>query len=862
MIILKHQYTGKVWIVAGIIIVLSILIFERESIEKDFFNEYPVTEFGYSSKQQFVNQCSRNCLSTIFRGFIHTITTTFSSSTTSQIELHIPFKNMQQIKADQLASIQKGRLIQNPHWVKASINYQGKLIPVRVRLKGQLPDHWDEPGRMSLRVDVRKGQTIMGFSKFAIQRPSSRQYPYEQAYEKLVAAMGGLAANYNYADISVNGEKWGIWNIEEKISSEFLEKQQRKDSLTFDISAEKFFDYKYRNKEFVYDDPTYGLRNSSLFAEVKKTGKIRRNANLRQQYSLVMKQLAQDGSLNTYDGQAMVDSIALAFAWGTNHVLIGGNTRYYLNPYTLLLEPISSDQSWPHLVEKFSLAYPYDVPFRKIITSPQFPSLFEQSIQKVTQIEPKLIPFFVKELVYFPNDNYLSPEDRFKKNLWIAQKAKASIIQKIHSYLSVERWVYEPNFANPQLPNEQQLAHLEYHVHARHFTDGRVRIYNLLPLSVSLKAIRTDFDVLDQNLPSIPPHQYVDIQTGWNGIHDNAIQVTTELANKQIQQQTGLSLFPPEKIFNPTLNFTPSNKLPKFVQSKESGYVITPGQWVVHYPLVLAGPLTIQPGTEIKFAENSYLIIHGHLDAQGKEAAPISLTALKDHWKGIYVMRAKDASKWSYLKISNTQALTDGPLQLTGGVTLYKSDLHADHIDIVGTEAEDALNLAYANIDLNHVRFAQTRSDGLDLDFCHGKLSNITVEHIGGDGLDFSGSNIKLEHFAASQVKDKSLSIGEETQLQMEHLTIKQSGVGIAAKDGSQAIGQDINIAQSSLKDIMTYRKKSFYGHAKMTLSDVSVSKESGFVNQSGNQLSINGNNIRGVALDVKNLYKTSVMKK
>ena len=37
----------------------------------------------------------------------------------------------------------------------------------------------------------------------------------------------------------------------------------------------------------------------------------------------------------------------LARLWGEKHVLYENNTKHYLNPYTLRLEPISSDQYHP-----------------------------------------------------------------------------------------------------------------------------------------------------------------------------------------------------------------------------------------------------------------------------------------------------------------------------------------------------------------------------------------------------------------------------------------------------------------------------------------------------------------------------------
>ena len=74
----------------------------------------------------------------------------------------------------------------------------------------------------------------MGFTKFSIHKPISRQHPYSQTYNKISEDFGNLTLPQTYAKISVNGEDWGIMNIEENPSKEFLEKRSKKD-LDFKI---------------------------------------------------------------------------------------------------------------------------------------------------------------------------------------------------------------------------------------------------------------------------------------------------------------------------------------------------------------------------------------------------------------------------------------------------------------------------------------------------------------------------------------------------------------------------------------------------------------------------------------------------
>ena len=98
----------------------------------------------------------------------------------------------------------------------------GKTYKAEIRLKGDLYDHWESKNRVSLRVKLKNDKTILGFSAFSIQKPNTRQQPYDSTFQFLVRDTGGIAPVHKFANIFVNGEDWGIMNIEEHMSKEFL----------------------------------------------------------------------------------------------------------------------------------------------------------------------------------------------------------------------------------------------------------------------------------------------------------------------------------------------------------------------------------------------------------------------------------------------------------------------------------------------------------------------------------------------------------------------------------------------------------------------------------------------------------------
>ena len=148
-----------------------------------------------------------------------------------KIEININFKNYRKILDDRKRFIKKG-YSSNHQKVRAEIKYKGKKYKSNIRLKGDYAEHWGSSSRMSFRVDL-KNKTIFGFKRFSIQKNEARQFPYDQVFGKLNNDLGNLTPKQTFAHVFVNGQDWGIMNIEEHMSKEFLEKQKRKESLIF-----------------------------------------------------------------------------------------------------------------------------------------------------------------------------------------------------------------------------------------------------------------------------------------------------------------------------------------------------------------------------------------------------------------------------------------------------------------------------------------------------------------------------------------------------------------------------------------------------------------------------------------------------
>ena len=66
----------------------------------------------------------------------------------------------------------------------AKANYKENNYKIRVRIKGDRPQHWISPFETSLRIDLSGEKRILGMEEFSIHKPIHRNYTHELAFHK------------------------------------------------------------------------------------------------------------------------------------------------------------------------------------------------------------------------------------------------------------------------------------------------------------------------------------------------------------------------------------------------------------------------------------------------------------------------------------------------------------------------------------------------------------------------------------------------------------------------------------------------------------------------------------------------------
>jgi hypothetical protein len=438
-----------------------------------------------------------------------------------RIDIDIKQLEFEKILADRKRAIETGRLTR-PVDVKARIRYQGNSIKAKLRLKGDLPDHWISRYRMSFRVSLKGRNYVLGFKKFSLHKPASRQHPYGQVYSRLIRQSGGLSTVYDYVHVYVNGEDWGIMNIEEHMSKELLEKQQAKDSLILKFGNDE--------RDALFHDPApgetpykyYRLSDPRLYIKVYDADEYLVDDIQRKRLSWIARQRLQPENTTLYDVDGYSRALLLAFAWNDGHPLHRANLKHYFNPYLLQLEPIPSDSFVPFPIGHYGL-FPRAL-FDPLLNNTIYPEVFASdkyrqhlgaNLARVRQAIDYTGRSTTHYQRYFPLDKKIDIATILKNN--------------------------EQLLTRPEAPALQPAAHgddTHSLLYLNHYTNGRIRIYNRVPGPVTIDGLYLDGRLVSRKPLQIPAYDPyapspVVMNTGLQGDLSGRLSVTALYRGRQ-----------------------------------------------------------------------------------------------------------------------------------------------------------------------------------------------------------------------------------------------------------------------------------------------------------------------------------------
>jgi len=149
---------------------------------------------------------------------------------------------------------------------------------------------------------------------------------------------------------------------------------------------------------------------------------------------------------------------------------------------------------------------------------------------------------------------------------------------------------------------------------------------------------------------------------------------------------------------------------------------------------------------------------------------------------------------------------------ITGCLNILNSNFIIQKIKINGSYCEDGLNIIRSTGSIENLDVSNVISDGVDFDYSNIEVKNLNFYNAAGDCIDLSFGEYKLINSNVDKCGDKGFSAGENSNLILEKSKIYNSNIGIASKDNSKVLANDL-ILKNVEFCLSAYNKKNeFYG--------------------------------------------------
>jgi hypothetical protein len=722
-------------------------------------------------------------------------------------------------------------------YIDASINLNGKKVPVELRLKGDWTDHL-ESNKWSFRIKVRGDNAFKGMKTFSIQNPSTRSFMMEWFAHKLFEHEDVLTTRYIFVPVVINGEQRGVYALEEHFDKQLLEHRKRREGpiVKYDESGVWQLHKLEKNEHKSYDIPAF---KSAAILPFKKN-RTYKSPVLSKQFKVAQWQMERfrnhDARVDEYfDLESLAKYIALGDVLNGKHGMIWHNQRNYYNPVTQKLEPIAFDCYMdPNLligqVELTGLERKNKKHFNLIdaaLSNEELEELYFKYIQKFS--DKKYLEGVFKELkteiasvekllsFEYPNvkldkEFFLSNCEQVREQINAYKKYRKSPDQETRSAK-----VY------PELP-ENVI-----------FTDAALKI-NVESKSENgaVKLLLRNYHSADLEVIGYSTKQNKGVIIPLSGVHLKAINGNPSRHMLSLPVKPRRVYFKAkncgEEIFKVKVNKWSSPQRAIFIRDKKNtnymvanttGTIVFSGRQSFSSDVFIPSghKVVFEAGASLNLQNSATFLSESPVFMKGSKEEPIEVWSSDGTGNGFVVLSDKE-SRIEHVNFYNLNTVNKYDWTLTGAVTFYGGKVSIDHCSFANNSCEDGLNLIRCEFKMSNSQVVKTFSDGFDADFCKGTVSLSQFKNTGNDGIDFSGSKITIVDCRVEDAGDKGISGGEDSELSVHRTTIHGAHIAIASKDKSVVFVKDCTISKAKYA-FSAYRKKPEYGPGRLEVESL-----------------------------------------
>jgi hypothetical protein len=764
-------------------------------------------------------------------------------------------------------------------YVPATLRHGDRVVRARARLKGDWIDHLDT-NKWSMRFQVRGEDTLLGMKRFSIQHPKTRNYIYEWLYHRALRREDVLSLRYEFVDVTLNGDRHGLYAIEEHFEKRLVEHNRRPEGPIVRFDENLMFQRQIRSRPFreigvrqrAENTAESGAVEEYLAAEIDtfQSGRMLSDpeAYARHTAAIHLLEAFRRGELSTsevFDVEKLARYLAVSDLMGAGHSVDWRNLRFYHNPITSLLEPIGFDGDAGQLRRLSCVIDTVDeehAPIgerRALFVDRVFADLafFEAYIGVLERIsQPRYLEEWLAEIdeELRQTVNLLQaefPEFRFSEQVLYRNseyiRNALSPVKGIHAHYRGS----EPGWIELELGNIQSLpVEVLGLTHEGSLVELPSR--TILPAALLHPPRPVEYEVLRLPLPG---------GFEWSTTTAAGLRLAYRILGTTTVREA-------EVIPWPHLGETFGTADPvraaanwrtfDFLTTGESAgeILVKPGRWSIDRNLVIPEGFRVVAGegTRLDLSNAALVLSYSPLRFKGTDESPIVIGSRDGTGQGLVLIGAGELSVLEHVTFENLASPATEGWRLTGAVTFYESPVRLANCRFSRNRSEDALHVIRSAFELERSVFEETPSDAFDSDFSEGGVRGCRFVEIGNDAVDVSGSLVEIEDLTVRGSGDKALSAGERSQVNATGLDIRRAEIALASKDSSTVTVAGAEIADGPI-GLTAFQKKSEFGPASMEVFDLRMRRvTTPRLVEVGSWLLIDGKRIEGTETDLRDV--------
>ena len=764
-----------------------------------------------------------------------------------KIDLDIKFEDVVILENERDKAIKEGSLGLKDRLtrVNAILKFKDKEIKSRIRLKGDRKMHFVKKKHSSYNIYLSKDKFIYGANSFSIHKPGARNYIHEWIFIEMMGDLGLIKPRYEFFNLGINGSDNGLYVFEEKMGKEILERNKRRNGPILGVHTE--FNRSTQNPIFqIYDKQFWNRPENIDLAKIAI-----------KKFSEFLK--GQRATKDTFDLDKFGAFFAVIDLTYTSHAMFP-NSKFYYNPISGLFEPIPRDghRMLPNY-NKFNMNY-YDRILIDSIYKAESAEIQGGNLQITEDRQWWIKKFFTNQdgklnhnfyKIYLKYLTKISSDDYLEKFFNNRKKEISKINSHIYSdyfyYASTREYgpglyyfkksdlFHRANVVRERLLTKDKIisaiidnnGNLVIDIAYPYFSKGEnlIRLDDLKVSYIICDSLKDKNKIIDKQINVISKNSIIKIDLDNIDLNKcKTVRIIDEKLDKihlvKINRLNSIYDFNEFKV-------NKDNTFLKFFNKIDNNLYLADNKVTVDEDLFIPSGMNIviKPNQKLYLINSSFIMSKSPWFADGSNGEIIISGFANNNGGGLMISNTDKESYFNNVKFSNLNGYhSNKEFIIHGGINFYKTKVFLKNITFEKMFSEDAINIVNSNFNIEYVNFIDTKHDSIDFDFSNGNLNHAKFINTDNDAIDFSGSNADITNLYFEKIGDKSISVGENSIINISNVKAFQSYVGIASKDGSTVNAKKIYMTDVKLPFI-SFNKKNEYKPAKMYLSEVDLNE-------------------------------------